>query len=257
VFTAVAADAPPVPVTLTTTSGPPPAAAGVAAVPTLPVPRPPVRVLVVGDSVAATMGRGLERWGAATGRAAVWNRGVEWCGVVRGRLPGIVSAADRAACDRWPERWAAHVAEFQPDVVVVLSTIWDAIGRARPEWGGTRSPGDPEYEAARRADYDLAVDVLSAGGADVVLLTAPCLRGMTGQQVEEVAALNAVLRATRARVVDLDAIVCPGGAFAETLGGVAGARPDGVHFSDPGADWLASRLGPVLVSPPPRPGATR
>jgi hypothetical protein len=58
------------------------------------------------------------------------------------------------------------------------------------------------------------------------------------------------------RVVDLDAVVCDHGAFLGTLGDVPDARPDGVHFSDPGSDWLAARLGPVLVTPPARPGLT-
>jgi hypothetical protein len=43
--------------------------------------------------------------------------------------------------------------------------------------------------------------------------------------------------------------VCPHGAFTDRLGTVDGARPDGVHFSDPGADWVAAWLGPRLVDP--------
>jgi hypothetical protein len=41
--------------------------------------------------------------------------------------------------------------------------------------------------------------------------------------------------------------VCPAGRFRQRLGDVDAARPDGIHFSDAGADWLAQWLGPQLV----------
>jgi lysophospholipase L1-like esterase len=210
--------------------------------------------MVVGDSVATTLGRGLERWGTTSGRAVVWNVGRYWCGLVRGSLEGGYGGS-RDRCDSWPSLWAGQVAEFQPDLVVVQTTIWDSTGRMRPEWGQTRGPGDPVFEEARLADFHLAVEVLSAGGADVVWLTAPCARDSSEQQVQEFAGLNRALARVRGiRLLDLTGLVCPGGRFSPSLGRVEDARPDGLHFSDPGADWLAERLGPVLVTPEPPPG---
>ena len=49
--------------------------------------------------------------------------------------------------------------------------------------------------------------------------------------------------------VDLGGGVCPDGKFSDQLGPVADGRPDGMHFSDPGADWVASWLAPRLVDP--------
>src|SRR4051794_12594097 len=43
------------------------------------------RVLVVGDSVALTLGRGIERWGARHG-VVVWNAGALGCALVDGAL---------------------------------------------------------------------------------------------------------------------------------------------------------------------------
>jgi lysophospholipase L1-like esterase len=49
--------------------------------------------------------------------------------------------------------------------------------------------------------------------------------------------------------VDLDSRVCPDGRFSDQIGNVADGRPDGLHFSDSGADWVASWLGPKLANP--------
>ncbi len=47
--------------------------------------------------------------------------------------------------------------------------------------------------------------------------------------------------------VDLDAHVCPGGKFSNQLGTGRGRPPRRLHFSDPGADWVAQWLGPALT----------
>lgn len=49
-------------------------------------------------------------------------------------------------------------------------------------------------------------------------------------------------RPGRIELVDLFAKVCPNGRFTKDLGGVSDARPDGVHFSDDSADWVADWL---------------
>ena len=59
----------------------------------------------------------------------------------------------------------------------------------------------------------------------------------------------ALVESHRVIAVDLAARVCAGGEFSDRLGTVDDARPDGVHFSDPGADWVATWLGPLLADP--------
>ena len=46
--------------------------------------------------------------------------------------------------------------------------------------------------------------------------------------------------------MDWNPRLCPGGAFTDRLGPVDDARPDGLHFSDAGADWVADWLAPEL-----------
>ncbi len=215
----------------------------------------PLRVMVVGDSVALTLGRGLERWADETGQARVWNLARRWCGIGRyaERAIGRGIESPGSSCDDWADRWADAIDEFDPDAVVVLSTIWETIERRLDAWPEFLAPGDPEYDAWITSEYIAAADVLGEHGAEVVWLTLPCNRDdVEGRS--RIAHLNSdVLPAlTRRRpgevvTIDLFARACPNGEFTDTLGGHGGARPDGVHFSETGADWAAGWLMPMLT----------
>ncbi|HEX5616302.1 MAG TPA: acyltransferase family protein [Acidimicrobiia bacterium] len=217
----------------------------------------PARVMVVGDSVALTLGRGLERWGAATGDAVVWNTARKWCAIGRGlERPAVAGAHQGPGCDDWATRWREQIAGFDPDTVVVLSTIWELIDRRSDDWGGWRSPGERAYDDWQLREYTAAVDTLSARGARVVWLTMPCVREPvdpdTPARIERYNDVQLGRRLADARpetvdVVDLHGKVCPDGTFASTIGAVTDARPDGNHFSDPGADAVAAWLMPKLV----------
>lgn len=215
----------------------------------------PIRVMVVGDSVAQTLGRGLERWGEATGRAEVWNLSRRWCGIGRyaDRALGRGIESPGEACDDWAERWGEAVDEFDPDSVVVLSTIWEIIARRLDGWPDFLIPTDPVYDEWLTSEYAAAVDVLSGRGARVVWLALPCTDGALDDQ-HRIEHLNTSIlpelvrrREGRVEMVDLHRRVCPGGNFTDTLGSRDGARPDGVHFSETGADWAAGWLMPLIT----------
>ena len=217
---------------------------------TLPPATRPIKIMVVGDSVAHTLGRGLQEWARITGRASVWNVATNWCGIGRG---GLMPLRDSGAeCNRWAERWSQQLDRFDPDVVVVLSTTWDLIARKLPEWGEFREPGDPVYDAWIRSEYDAAADLLVSRGARVTWLTTPCGR-KADKRIERIN--FGVIRPMAAgrptvRVVDLNAKLCPTGTFVNEQSGIDEIRPDGAHFSDRSALWLSEWLGPSLVAPP-------
>jgi hypothetical protein len=154
------------------------------------------------------------------------------------------------------------VDKVRPDVIVVLSTLWETFPRELPEWGGIREIGDTEYDRWLVSEYAAFVDYLGSFGARVVWLTTPCVRTDDPAIVTALGEVNTIVNwlpnitaPGRLRVLDLDGHVCPNGTFSADLGGVEGARPDGLHFSDPGSDWLASWLGPQLVDAFPDLGA--
>ena len=221
------------------------------------------RVLVVGDSQAWVLGQGLERWAVEQAdRAAVWNVAVEGCGLVRGGTVEGWEGQLNADCDDWPRQWADALERFEPDVVVVLSGPWDRVPRRLPDWDTTLGMGDPAFDAHVVAEYGVAASLLAGGGARVVWLTSPCAEwdAFTGDDPEY---LNTVLlpRVVDAvpglEIVDLAERLCPGGRFSGRLGGIEDARPDGIHLSDPAADWVASWLLPEVLgladpaTPPP------
>jgi peptidoglycan/LPS O-acetylase OafA/YrhL len=221
--------------------------------------RRPLRVLVVGDSVAVTVGRGLERWGATSGDAAVWNLARFYCAIGRGAERTVgVGVQRQEACDDWGERWGDAVSTFDPDTVVVLSTFWELIARRADGWADWGQPGERVYDEWQLDEYTDAVDLLSSRGARVVWLTMPCFSTTTDSSVETITRYNAVqlgrLRSRRpeaVRVVDLFGEVCPDGTFTPRYDDIVDARPDGAHFSDDGADALAGWLGPLLLGRTP------
>jgi hypothetical protein len=223
--------------------------------------------MVVGDSVGQTVGRGIERLAIRTGAAVVYNAAMGWCAIGRG---GVVHLFDtgtlnQRGCDDWSARW--DIGPFQPDVIVVLSTLWEIAPRSQPQWEGVRRFGEPDYDGWLKSEYLALTAYLSSQGARVVWLTAPCASPAPtrarfwSHDVGEFAALARLNRMIlsvpaaaapgRVRVVDLFARVCPKGKFTQRLGDVDNARPDGVHFSDAGAEWVAEWLCPELLDHAP------
>jgi hypothetical protein len=207
--------------------------------------------MVVGDSVAASLGAGLEQWATTTGRAQVWNVATRWCGISRGGE--VPFSGPRTECERWGERWSQQLDTFDPDVVVVLSTTWDLIARKLPGWDNFKEPGDPVYDAWLRSEYAVAADLLVSRGARVGWLTTPCLYEPREGDVR-VTALNdgiiPVVTADRAnvQVIDLFAKLCPDGTFVNRIDGMTNIRPDKAHFSLRSALWLSEWLGPQLIA---------
>jgi hypothetical protein len=177
------------------------------------------------------------------------------CGVwVDGNIQSLYAGTGPlpAACIAGVARWPQDVRDFRPDVVVVLSTIWDLADRKLPSWSSFRRPGEATFDAALLARYRAAIGDLSATGARVVWMTAPCTDPDNGGLPFGVPRSKGAFDPTRSahlnhdllpqlgvRVVDLDGLVCPGGRFTQHVGPVSDARPDGLHFSEAGARWLA------------------
>jgi peptidoglycan/LPS O-acetylase OafA/YrhL len=221
--------------------------------PTAAPAAPPVRrILMVGDSVAQTLARGLERWGPRHG-VTVMNGARFYCGIARGGRLGAMLGRDEGTCGDWAPAWSRLLDRMDPDVVVVLSTMWDIGARQRDEWGPDYlSQGDPRFDAFVTGEWGQAVDLLRSRGARVVWLTNPC--GQLEQLSHDLRYANdhylPVVARTRPLVrFDLRGRICPGDRFSDRLGPVERARPDGMHFSDAGADWVASWLGPRLADP--------
>lgn len=225
----------------------------------LAVPQRPVRILVVGDSTAEAIGAGLVGWAAANpAYAQVSVRAGPGCGLVlRGYLELTFGTRDvDAECGPYvltivPEA----VATLQPDVVMVMSSVWDLEDRRLTKDGPLLSPTDPAVAELMAESLGHLTDSLSASGAPrVVWLQAPSpLPSLTGgedihRQPGRQAALRRAIDSVGfsrpyVKVVDFAAWLA-----AQPFAEDRAARLDGVHFTNEAALLIASDfLGPALV----------
>jgi len=225
----------------------------------LPTNRP-LRVLVVGDSVGQTLGRGLELWAYVTHHAVVENDAIPMCGLgrtlpVETPLGGMLQPSD--ACAGWAQRWPQTLASFDPDVVIVLYSVWEIEYRRLPD-GRLARPGDPAIDRWQLSEYRDAADALAARGAPVLWMASACedepiRAGDPFWQVDYRTIPRLAASRRSVHVVDLNHLLCPHGPPNPDFGGVHDIRPDGAHFSDAGALAVASWLMPIVLGEQPAP----
>jgi hypothetical protein len=220
----------------------------------------PLRILVVGDSVGQTLGRGFELWANETGAATVHNDAIAWCSLgrhlpIRAVLGNTIEPSE--TCAGWDTRWPRTISSFDPDVVVVLYTIWEIQARRLPG-GRWASPGDPELDRWQLSEYQAAADILSARGAPVLWLNTACgereirptdlFWTLDYQTIPKLAASRPAVH-----MVDMNHLICPNGPPNLDFGGVTNFRPDFGHFSDAGALAVVRWLMPIVLAEKPAP----
>jgi peptidoglycan/LPS O-acetylase OafA/YrhL len=220
----------------TTTTAPPSA-------PPIPVvrdatPADPLRILLVGDSVAFDAAPGIEAALEATGEAEVTN------GNVAGF--GLFQPYD------WRTEWPRQLRETQADLVVAMWGGWD----------------DPWYREHGRAAYDEVLDqalaVLQSTGARVLLVGEPVSTDREGvvEPRDTMDAFRAVpLRNPTTWFTPSDDWIAPGGTFTSYLPGPSGPervrKVDNTHICPAGSarfgEGLLGFLTPryQLASPDP------
>ena len=213
-----------------------------------------LKVLVVGDSQAATLAQGVGADPGVYGLSAqpgltVWNRAILGCPIVS--YPVFVSDGNQVqnkcgGAGFWQRQWTGDVSAFRPDAVVVMAGAWDVFDAVMPD-GSVAHAGNTEFDATYVRDVGDLLDTLSATGTPVVVVKPPCFGEShlvgTDPQIPErrdvvrLAAIDtAWTQAARrhgARMLDLDSVLCPGGTAD------AAVRPDGAHFDGAGADRVA------------------
>ena len=220
----------------------------------------PVKVMVVGDSVAETLAVGLNTPARQMG-IDLLNEGTLGCGVVRGGPYEYFGAThpDLSECATWPQRWAGLIRTHDPDVVFMVVGRWEVMDRVHD--GAWTRVGEPAFDAYLENELNTAVDVLTARGATVALATAPYyLRGERpdgGRWPEDdptrVDAFNKLIRDVAARhlqsvaIVDLGGHTSIGGRYTPYIDGIE-MRYDGVHFTPLADRWLAPWLLPQLLA---------
>jgi peptidoglycan/LPS O-acetylase OafA/YrhL len=231
-------------------------------------PRPPdrpddLKVLLVGDSVAWSLGWGLPKQdGLRVSTAAALG-----CGILPGRMinNGIIHIETGVPpCATERDRWTTAIASLHPDVVVFGYGAWEVYDHIFGT-SAYRVYSDryrKELASTLRDDLDF---LRTKTSAPIVFLDAPCMSQPSYQlgeppnprnSAERVRWVNEVLdqvvseRSDSVTILRWSAFLCPGGKFQTQLDGVL-LRPDGVHFDAESAPtawrWLQPRLRDLVV----------
>jgi hypothetical protein len=134
--------------------------------------RAPNRLLLVGDSVAETLGWGLQNGAHLEGRS-LWDRGQLGCGLApRGALHnGAIWQPVPPECATWPTQWQTWVDQINPDVTIVIFDVW--VVEDLQLGDRILSAGSPSSDRYLLSLLDRGLTILRSHGGRVVLLTAP------------------------------------------------------------------------------------
>ncbi|HEY8548291.1 MAG TPA: GDSL-type esterase/lipase family protein, partial [Acidimicrobiales bacterium] len=222
---------------------------------------PALRVLLVGDSLSASLVAGLEGWNERHPDEQVWvdTHTVFGCPLVdTGVTPTIGLWATTAQCVDWHQDLDNALVRWDTDVVLMTGGLADLQGHVID--GQLVDLGDPAHDEWFRAQLDRLAATLTAPGLPVLWANFPHVRMEEPSdpskdwtdfpinepwRVDRLNELLAEVTADRPGVtpVDLDGWLhaWPDGEFDE-------ARRDGVHFRDAGADLAADWLVPQLLA---------
>lgn len=153
-------------------------------------------------------------------------------------------------CDSWPEEWRSFASDFNPDVAVIGSFVWDVFDRAEGQTAA--APGTPGYDADYVWAVQQAVRVASRDGrVPTYVLGVPCLAAtqdgyLLSDPVRRLK-MNTLIRAAidgnpQARYVDLDELTCDLGERGISPELAKTIYRDGVHWSDQGGRLVWSNL---------------
>ena len=222
----------------------------------------PVRFLLFGDSVALTLGVGLSHDSEQNFGVKEYNGGIVGCDLdpnLMVRNSGQVTIAP-SGCTDWPQLLAHAVGSIRPQVAAVLLGRWEGCDHFyQGQWTHV---GEPLWDNHLLDELNQTIDILSSGGAKVVLFTepdmAPSNEAADGSvfpedQPSRVAAYDALVdkigktRPGVVTVIDLNHDLSPDGHFTATVGDVRVRSSDGIHISAAGGQWLQPKILSTLA----------
>ena len=221
---------------------------------------PPLKVLLVGDSMAGSLGVGLGELSAAY-HVQLANAGAPGCSLsMDGQIvltyfvdpPGAPCVLNRPA--RLLAVWQSWVDAFRPDVVVYVARS-DLLDQQLH--GQLTNVGHRRFNEWFAARLGAGIRVLGSRGARVVLMTVPVSTEPTVHSRPQdnpirVARDGAILRLAAAAapgvasVYDLSQLLTPGFAYRSSANGLVLRCADGVHLTAEAGIVVATDLYPRL-----------
>ncbi len=222
----------------------------------------PVRLLILGDSIAMTLGMGLSEDAQSSYGVSVADDATIGCDLDP-QLEVITSDAVGPAtqgCVGWRTTWAQLMDSQRPQVVALGLGRWEVADHLLD--GSWVHVGEPAWDVHLAADLDSAIAIFHSVGARVVLFTMPYIdpsqRQLDGVPFAEndparARSYNAVVeqvarsqRADDVSVIDLNKMLGPGGTYTSRVDGIRVRYTDGIHVSLAGGQWLQREILPKV-----------
>jgi peptidoglycan/LPS O-acetylase OafA/YrhL len=229
---------------------------------------PPVKVLLVGDSVAGTLGIGLAEY-ESNDNVQIVNEGIPGCSLSMAQQIKVLfyTIAPDKPCgpgDPGPllAQWQKWVDDYNPDVVIYLARGETFDQEVGGQWQNLGQSAFDQYVTNR---YKEAIDVLGSRGAAVVLMTtpyydsgtspagtiwpedAPSRVDMDNQIIKKVAGSETTAGGHPVYVFNLSGMTSPGGQYSSEIDGVPIRCTDGVHFTQSAGVFVGLQLLPDLA----------
>jgi peptidoglycan/LPS O-acetylase OafA/YrhL len=230
----------------------------------------PVKVLLLGDSIAGSLGVGLGQY-ESNDKIQIVNEGIPGCSLAMDQEIQVLWYTLPPGTPCVPgnpngllAQWKKWVDTYNPDVVLYVARGETFNQEWENNWTNIGQTAFANYIESR---YRAAVQVLGSKGATVVLVTSPYYSsgvGPTGAPWPEdtpsrVVTDNTIIRRvatsmttgaahTPVYVFNLNQIVSPQNKFATDVGPVNLRCSDGVHFSRPGGVFVGLQLLPDLAA---------
>jgi hypothetical protein len=218
---------------------------------------PPKRVLLIGDSIALTLGFGLgtgeEKYGVVLTDSAI-----SGCGWINGPshvIPSGAIARENPPCAKAFSTWEHEESRLDPQAVVIELGHWDCFDLVSN--GHTSHIGQAAVDGRLVAAMSRLLKALTAKGVPVILLTVPVLSRLDLGHPDPAAdplrrsAINGLLAKVaktipEVHIFDINPIIAPGGRYAAEINGRACRTPDGVHIAEYCGVLVQKKLLPYI-----------
>ena len=211
---------------------------------TVAPPSRPLRMLILGDSIAESLGEPTRaRYRVGPLAIEVTNRSVIACPVTwegEWRFDDGRLITDPPACDG-PDRFASDVAETDPDLVLLLFGWSGGIAGRQLDDGTIIAPCDAAFDEQYRVEYQSLIDRLAPDAAVVVATVAPPTEFSAPDQADRPGCINDAIESLSAPRFDFGEWLCPAGDCRDAVP----LLRDTVHFKS--TDDVRELVWPALV----------
>jgi hypothetical protein len=221
----------------------------------------PLRLLLLGDSIALTLGFGLAEHARANYGVSISNHSTLGCDLDPTTTiitSGQVGPATQG-CVLWRALWPFLTAGVHPQVVALGLGRWEISDHLlNGKWVHI---GQPVWDAHLAYDLRGTIKIFQTFHAKVVLFTMPFIapkdRQANGQPYPEntaarTEAYNKVVERVAAgdphevSVIDLNHLLDPRGVYTSKVDGVTTRWTDRIHISRTGGEYLESKILPAV-----------